>query len=108
MKSSQILKLADLYLARLSRDGLVPKKHEDDRYAMGVGAARAHIAWACTYAKALVNIHHEPEIARQWIGFIQGAMWMLAEFTIDEMRQHDIDTAMEGKDSPATSRPEED
>lgn len=57
---------------------------------------RSHLAWMCHQLT-----HAGPWSvgkANRWLGFIQGALWILGVFSIDELRQHIIQTKEEKKD----------
>lgn len=95
MRAKHVLKLADLYYDDLvGQGGITPKKADENfivnKSSLGEVTAEAHLAWACTYIKLLVS-KNELDLAEQWLGFVQGAMWMLGRFSIEEMRQHDIE-----------------
>lgn len=46
-----------------------------------------HVWWACEQAKTYVN-EGRMEKAFRWLGFIQGALWMLGLYSIEEMANH--------------------
>lgn len=91
MTKEKVLELCDFYHAELSRLGAVAEKANENRSGDTVGlcAARNHLAWACEYTKKLAN--EKLKIAIQWIGFIQGSLWMTGDFTIEELREHGVE-----------------
>jgi hypothetical protein len=77
------------------QDKLKEAGHEPERFpgvhspgsihAVARGSYLRHLAWMCgTTVQHADNGHIEK--AMRWLGFIQGAFWVLGIRTIDEMR----------------------
>jgi hypothetical protein len=91
MERQRILKLSDKYYAELVQHGVTPIKMDENKYVGSEVLQREnHVAWACLQVKQFVAME-QLVVAQQWIGFIQGALWDMGWFTIEEMRQHDIE-----------------
>ena len=45
-----------------------------------------HLLWMCKEIKNCESWHETK--AHRWIGFIQGALWAMRVFTIDDLRGH--------------------
>lgn len=50
-------------------------------------SATNHLHWMCDQILANAQSWH-PTKAHRWIGFIQGALWALGFFSIDNLRDH--------------------
>jgi len=46
---------------------------------------RGHIWWMCVQIREFVR-SGSMDKANRWLGFVQGALWVLGDKTIDEMR----------------------
>jgi hypothetical protein len=46
-----------------------------------------HALWMCREATTFV-VEGRLDKAERWLGFVQGALWILGVFSIDEMREH--------------------
>ena len=47
-----------------------------------------HLCWMAEKAQEFLDKPEDVDKAHRWLGFIQGAFWLLGDFTIDEMREH--------------------
>ena len=62
---------------RLNSNGAVPDERQ---------AAR-HVLWMCGEVRKFLKTGRR-EKADRWLGFIQGVLWKLGLYTIDDMRGH--------------------
>lgn len=95
MTEKKIIELARFYYSELvNKGGTEPKKIDVNLVVSpetDTAKLHDHLAWACKQIEMYVTSYNEPEMAQQWLGFVQGGMWMLGYFSIEEMRQHDVD-----------------
>lgn len=95
MKPSKILALAELYHDEIVQHGADAWKIEEVRYLdlrkndNDSMAAWRHLAWACGYINELVEAE-EYSRAQQWVGFVQGALWCLGAYSIEELREQSV------------------
>ena len=85
MTSEQIIKALDRYLAHYAQDGEIPARFpsEEQMHSDPVLAVQ-HVLWMCHEAKKFA--HASPAKAMRWLCFIQGVLWALEGFTIDEFK----------------------
>jgi hypothetical protein len=88
--------LARFYYSELvNKGGTEPKKIDVNLVVTletsGTRIIHDHLAWACKQVELYIGSYSQPELAQQWLGFIQGGMWMLGYFTIEEMRVHGVE-----------------
>lgn len=46
-----------------------------------------HCLWMCEQIEKMLEA--EPERAAQWVGFVQGCLFMTGRYNIDALRKHD-------------------
>jgi hypothetical protein len=65
--------------------------------------ALSHAAWMCSELRRLGagNENQRAKMAR-WLGFIQGVLWTLGVYSIDEMRDHNLGKGYHSSDQPVT------
>jgi hypothetical protein len=89
MTKDQIIEAAALYLAHLISLGAEPNRmNPSKKFELGSqDAVKDHIAWMCD---RLIKIANEGDVekAGRWLGFIQGVLFMMGEYSIDEFRTH--------------------
>ncbi len=91
MSKQKILELADLYQAELMRMGAVASRIDEGVLVVpGVSQSvlRDHLAWCCEHVRWLVTQYDQVAAAQQWVKFIQGALWAMGDFSIEDMRRH--------------------
>jgi hypothetical protein len=100
----RLVALAERYRRELERLGARASDLEEDVLVVpGVSqdVLRDHLAWRCEEVKTLATSVHDVGAARRWIGFIQGALWAMGHFSIEDMRGHEADAARD----PVRPRP---
>ncbi|RJO60011.1 hypothetical protein C4544_06605 [candidate division WS5 bacterium] len=84
-KKAQITELIDSYISNLEKrgakefSGYTEIRTEEER--MG------YLLWFCKETKKFAE-KGDLEKAGRWLGFIQGTLWALNIYSIDEMRDH--------------------
>jgi hypothetical protein len=92
--AKKLRKMAAFYhLALVDKGGTGPRKMDENTYVtdavMQDGQAHDHLVWCCEQVMKFADLG-QTEIGEQWLGFVQGALWALGYFTIEEMRQHSM------------------
>jgi hypothetical protein len=95
MTKDQIIEAAALYLAHLVSLGAEPVRmanlsaHYMPPPNQGMDMKlRNHLAWMCDLLIKTANAG-EIEKAGRWLGFVQGVLFVLGDYSIDEYRTHD-------------------
>jgi hypothetical protein len=91
MQPHQIQKLAQKYRDELvGKWGAKPEKADENMLLDEAEAVvRNHLAWCCTYIVTLLA--RDPIVAQQWLGFLQAGMWVTGVYTLEELRQHQLE-----------------
>ena len=55
---------------------------------------RCHLHWMCDQIPGFLKEGRREKVMR-WLGFIQGTLWALDEYTIEEMKHHNMPTPEE-------------
>jgi hypothetical protein len=88
MTLDQIITAANKYLAAITeaRGGSAgAMRYPSDLSGPTASSALSHAAWMC---QELVTFAAEkPEKAERWLCFVQGALWTVDGWTIDEFRE---------------------
>lgn len=103
----RLIALAERYLGELERMGALPCELDEDVLIVpGVSqdVLRDHLAWRCEHVRELVAARDDVRSAGRWIGFIQGALWAMGAFSIEDMRRHEVEVPPPAGDA-AASRP---
>jgi hypothetical protein len=96
MTTAQILEVVDKYriFIRAVYPDLSPKLAPFDGSPNRKEAA-AHLLTMCDEIGAMLDSyeteagsHEDWEKANRWLGFMQGAFWILRSFSLNEMRKH--------------------
>lgn len=85
MKLAQAL--TKKYLKHLANVPEARAVNTSARYDECFGLLKQHLKWMCLQIEAEAENWH-PTKAHRWIGFIQGVLWCLNNFTIDDLREH--------------------
>lgn len=90
MDLDRIVAVVRYYQSLLRERKTVSQQHLYRRMRGGGDpAARQHALSVCE--RLLEMTRDEPERREKimrWYGFLQGAMWMMGEFTVDQLKQH--------------------
>jgi len=86
MTPEQIQDALTKYEEYLSAYG-VPLRHPAGEGAPTNEAAGRHALWMCSEVRKFLADGRR-EKADRWLGFIQGVLWVLGNYTIDNMRAH--------------------
>jgi len=78
-KVREVLQKYDKYLSDL---GYTPQRFDHDRFPQHKEAEN-HLLWMCR----AVDTSFSEGKAKRWLGFIQGAFWILRLRTIEEMKR---------------------
>jgi hypothetical protein len=65
----------------------VPLRYAADRLPPDETQAARHVLWMCGEVRKFMA-EGRAEKANRWFGFIQGVMWKMGRYTIDDMRGH--------------------
>lgn len=79
------LEAIDKYDAELAAKGIEPKRSDVSLPISDEAAAYAHLRWMCGEIRKFAEEERFDKCNR-WIGFMQGALWMLRHSTIDRFR----------------------
>lgn len=92
MTKEQIITAAEVYKARLIAIGADPMRMADRSRkwdeTVPLWTKHNHLAWMCERIPKEVN-EGNVEKARHWLGCVQGALLVMGEYSIDELRTHD-------------------
>jgi len=86
MTDDQIREAITKYEEELSAYG-VPLRHTTKGATPSEKQAARHILWMCGEIRQFLKAGRR-EKADRWLGFIQGVLWRLGHYTIDDMRTH--------------------
>jgi hypothetical protein len=95
MTDDQIRQLADMYDVQCAMmSHCEPKKIDPKEVGFtdnmdDFDKVFAHLRWCCGQIKRYLDQGHPLE-ARQWLGFVQGCLWMRGVFSLEEMRAHGV------------------
>lgn len=89
MNPEHLKEVLSMYLNRWG--GVYPPKRMDTEGFFGDRpTVMGHVMWMCS--KALQWVESEDfEKAHRWLGFIQGVLFCVGHYTIDEMRSHVVE-----------------
>ena len=74
MKENKIIDVCEKYSKKLK------KFHQADKKVY-------HIKWMIMKISEFIK-ENQQEKANRWLGFIQGVLWAMEIYTVDEMREH--------------------
>lgn len=75
----------DKYDAELAAKGVEPKRSDVGQLVTDEAVAYAHLRWMCGQIRQFAEEERFDKCNR-WIGFMQGAFWVLGHNTIDSFR----------------------
>jgi len=90
MNKEQIIEAASLYLAHLVGQGAKPvrisnlSRHSNDFDEEDI---RNHLAWMADFIIKMAG-GNDAEKAMRWLCFVQGCLFMLGDYSIEEYRSH--------------------
>lgn len=84
MTSEQIIKALDRYIAHYEAEGVQPGQFPSAYRMPTEAGAIQHALWMCHEAKKFAV--EKPEKAMRWLCFVQGVLWSLDGWTIDEFK----------------------
>lgn len=61
-----------------------------------ISSAKAHIKYMCRQTVQFLE-EGRVEKAMRWLGFIQGALWVLGEYSIAELKEHNRPDVLSGE-----------
>lgn len=76
--------------------GCPPVRLRDDVETPLSWEQRSHLHWMCLRIPEFLREGRREKVMR-WLGFIQGTMWVLGDFTIAEMKKHNMPTPEEAE-----------
>lgn len=85
MTNNHLKKVLTLYYNRW-KDSYPPKRMDTEQFFGDRTTVMAHAMWMCQ--EALEFFSSDPDKAHRWLGFIQGIMFCVGHYSIDEMRAH--------------------
>ena len=83
MTAEKIIKALNKYIAFYERDH-VPERFPADEQMPTENGAYMHALWMCREAKTFAV--KNPEKAMRWLCFVQGVLWAVGGWTIDEFK----------------------
>lgn len=94
MTSEQLNQLLDVYSAELQRRGIKPERQDPTRtpdvlwaaHDTDVNLGLYHALWMVEEMKTFTLEQWEKSM--RWLGFVQGCLWVLGVYTIEEMKDH--------------------
>ena len=87
MTKEQVLQVVSKYRTYLRQSGDDPEQVDHD-LAPTRGEALRHLLFMCDHIEKMVD--EDIEKAMRWLGFMQGALWSQAIFTLSDLREHNI------------------
>lgn len=89
MAKESLLATAKRYLDYLTDNGIQPIRMDVTRRASECtsGEIQRHLAWMCEHIEKLAN-QDEMEKANRWLGFVQGILFEMSVYTIEDLRSH--------------------
>jgi hypothetical protein len=92
--AAKLRKMAAFYHSALvDKGGTGPKRMNVNTYiteeVLKTPLVHDHLVWCCGQVKHYADIN-ETEVGEQWLGFIQGSLWALGYFSIEDLRQHGL------------------
>ncbi len=83
-------KLVALYKAEIASFGRDPVRLDVTKYIDDIIPVQVedHVLWMCEHIEKTLLVT-DPMKAQRWLGFIQGALFMLGMYSIDDLRSHD-------------------
>lgn len=92
MTGEKVKEVCRLYVQRLSAGGLQPERNDRP----DVLSRAKHVLWMALETRDLVDADRM-EKAFRWLGFIQGWLWTVGIYTVDELKSHNMPTSEEFK-----------
>lgn len=86
MTDEHLKRIAKRYIDRLDN---LPTEHKDITLDTPIPRKMEHAAWMCERIIYFVD-HDYREKAGRWLGFVQAMLWQVGFFTIDELREHNM------------------
>lgn len=80
MTTDKILEVVAIYSTHLHSQGFSPERHSL--------SARCHLLWMCEEGIPGLVREGRIEKAMRWLGFVQGALWAMGEYSIEKLREH--------------------
>lgn len=96
MTPDKVIEICDKYMKYFDTLGVDVIKHAKKEVCEGTmmvdnigqtATAYEHIYWMCAEIKEFVK-KEEMDKAFRWLGFVQGVLWCVGEYTINELRDH--------------------
>lgn len=90
MTPQQVRVALEKYATELEGLGVRPQRVNMEVTSPDILAQRSHLLWMCLEAKTFVADETPSaaslEKAMRWLGFLQGALWSLGVYSIDQMK----------------------
>ena len=89
MTPYQVRNIAKQYRKMFDENGIVPRKHPDDKLA-SQPANFEHCYWMCIEIDKLLNQNNQSgfETAMGSLCFVQGCLWSYQQHTISDLKDH--------------------
>ena len=85
----------DRYARRLIASKALPNRASTHQSPPSQAAAYDHVLWMCSEGAKLA-FDGKVEKAMRWLGFVQGTLWLLWVYSIDEMRAQTTEAGIGG------------
>ncbi len=90
MSNDRPKEVLTLYLERWGHS-YPPKRMDTEGFFGDRQTVMAHVMWMCSTALKELEENNDRDKANRWLGFIQGVLFCVGHYTIDEMRAHTSD-----------------
>jgi hypothetical protein len=93
MNNDKVNEVLSGYARTLRTLGNEPRRQENPRQLVTITLSstrneRNHLLWMCEEAIAMTADRLEKKM--RWLGFVQGALWMLGVHSVEELKQHNM------------------
>lgn len=87
MTADHLLKVLAYYRQCFAGQGYQPARLEGGMMEDAGSDWRTHLLWMCDAATEFVE-EGDDEKAFRWLGFIQGTLWAMNTFSLNDLRRH--------------------
>ena len=87
MGAKDFLRVLRFYQTYFSSQDITAKRIDHTQLNIGEEERLQHLVWMLGNMEPFINNRRHTKFCR-WLGFLQGALWVLKHFTIEELRLH--------------------
>jgi hypothetical protein len=89
MTAEKVIEVADRYIELFEMYGTEPKRAHPESWGIDEDGdvMATHLIWMCHEIKKFAE-ENRMDKAFRWLGFVQGALWVAGEYTIEDFKGH--------------------